>query len=138
MARRAIDATHPESDGEMTASIVSGLQSNIGSIRSNIQSKITTLKANRDEILLLGSPEKIRQKFLNDLEDKKIALDSLSGAIAKAENQIKQDEHGLEIGLNGAIKDPALKREIDEKQSQILNQKDEIATKKDELNKMLS
>lgn len=136
-ARLAIDASLGDGTG-LTASEISSLQSTISGIRSTIQGKISSLKTTRDEILLLGDSEKIRQKIISELADKKLALETLADNIKKTENQITQDERSLEVTANGLIRDSALQREIADKQSAILDHKDNIVTKKEELAKMLS
>lgn len=137
VARRAIEATEVGEGYGISQTELNSLRTTIAGMRNSVQSKIASLKTTRDDLLIVNSPEKIREKFLADLSEKKNALDTLRDSIIKAENAITQEERNIQVdGLR--VIDQSLKREIADKQSAILDQKDAIANKKEDLEKMLS
>ncbi len=128
----------PVGDGAyLVRSELSSVNTTITSLRSNVSAKITSLTESKESLILIDSPEKIKEKFLAELNAKKIALESAYDDIKRLEIQIAQSERETVIEW-GHIIDTALKREIADKQSAIQDQKDAILTKKEDLEKLQS
>lgn len=136
MARRAVDQTDVESGYSLTASDLASIQSTISGYRSNIDSQISALKETHESLLTAESPEKIREKFLNELQGKRFALESLADGIKKLEIEIRQDSDMITVTEGGRVLSESLRREIQEKQSAIADQKDTIENKKEEIEKL--
>lgn len=137
MTRKMADSV-PVGDGAfLSRSELSSVNSALSALRTKISAKISSLKESRENIVLVDSPEKIREKVLSELNAKKIALEASYDAIARLEMQIAQNERETIVEGDRVI-DLALKNEIADKQSAILNQKDSIQTKKEELVKLKS
>ena len=138
VARRAADATEVYENSSFTRSDLNKILGDIGTIRNTITGKIDTYTKNRDSLLVIDSPEKIKEKFLADLQTKKFALETAEDAIRRLEIQISQSEKDIKIISDNVVQDDSLRREIADKQSAIQDQKDSILTKKEDLAKLKS
>lgn len=138
VARRAADATEVYENSSFTRSDLNKILGDIGTIRNTITGKIETHTKNRDSLLLVDNPEKIKEKFLTDLQTKKFALETAEDAIRRLEIQISQSEKDIKIISDNVVQDDSLRREIADKQSAIQDQKDSILTKKEDLAKLKS
>ena len=108
------------------------------SLYDGSNAKVADLNSKKNSILIIESPEKIKEKVLSELNSKKFALETLADAIKKLELQITIDESDITITPSGLITDKALQRSILEKQSAIQDQIDSIKTKKEDLVKLKS
>lgn len=136
--RMAAEASETDENSLFTRSELDKILSEINTLRSNVNSKISSLNEAKENLLIVDSPEKIKEKFLLDLKNKKIALEKAADDIKRAEIQISNDEKNMKFIAEGRIENTELKREIAEKQSAILDQEDSILTKKEELEKIQS
>ncbi len=83
----------PVGDGAyLVRSELSSVNTTITSLRSNVSAKITSLTESKESLILIDSPEKIKEKFLAELNAKKIALESAYDDIKRLEIQIAQSE----------------------------------------------
>ena len=138
IARRAADTTPTSDEGAFSREDLNNVLSGITTLRTTITGKIETHTKNRDSLLLVDNPEKIKEKFLTDLQTKKFALETAEDAIRRLEIQISQSEKDIKIISDNVVQDDSLRREIADKQSAIQDQKDSILTKKEDLAKLKS
>ena len=138
IARRAADTTPTSDEGAFSREDLNNVLSGITTLRTTITGKIETYTKNRDSLLLVDNPEKIKEKFLTDLQTKKFALETAEDAIRRLEIQISQSEKDIKIISDNVVQDDSLRREIADKQSAIQDQKDSILTKKEDFAKLKS
>lgn len=89
---RVADNIFAGDDERLEVSELSQIISNISTLRTKISAKITSLKESRDALLLIDTPERAKEKFLQELNNKKLALEASLDAIKKLEIQISQEE----------------------------------------------
>lgn len=135
--RKMADSVPVGEGNFLLRSELSAIKTTLSALRTKITGKITALTEAQESLILVDSPEKIREKYLVDLNAKKIALEASYDAIQRLEIQITQAERET-VFDGGQIVDSALKREIAEKESAIQDQKDNIITKKEDLTKLQS
>lgn len=135
--RKMADSVPVGEGNFLLRSELSAIKTTLSALRTKITGKITALTEAQESLILVDSPEKIREKYLVDLNAKKIALEASYDAIQRLEIQITQAERET-VFESGKIVDSALKREIAEKESAIQDQKDNIITKKEDLTKLQS
>lgn len=138
IGRMAAESSETNENSSFTRAELDKILSDINSLRSSVSGKISSLNENKENLLVADSPEKIKEKFLLDLKNKKIALEKANDDIKRAEIQISYAEKNIDFIADGRIKNNELKREIADKQSAILDQEDSILTKKEELEKIQS
>lgn len=138
MGRMAAESSETNENSSFTRAELDKILSDINSLRSGVNAKISSLNENKENLLVVDSSEKIKEKFLLDLKNKKIALEKANDDIKRAEIQISYDEKNMKFIADGRIENNELKREIADKQSAILDQEDSILTKKEELEKIQS
>lgn len=137
-ARLAAEATETQENSSFTRADLQKVLSEIWSLRSATQAKINSINENRDNLLVIDSPEKITQKFLAELQAKKIALDKARDDIKRAELTLSQDQSNITIISDNRVIDSSVSKEILDKQSSIQDQKDAILSKKEALEKLQS
>lgn len=135
---RTVGATTIDENNWLSKSEYDAVLNEVNSLKSNVQSKISTFKTNRDSLAIAESPEKIKASVFLDLQNKKSTLDALADSITKLEIEIKQAENDIEITEGGFVKDKSASREVLDKQSAVLDQKDAIENKKEEYQKLIS
>lgn len=117
---------------------LSSAQKRVSDLRTSLQNEVNSLSEQLTQWLLSDDPEKVKQKFLQELSEKKRLLGVLEDTIAKAEITLKQEERLITITPDGFVQSDELKKEILDKQSAIADQKDDLQNKKEELQKLLS